>query len=549
MGTGRRILIWLCLLASACRVLGDGKLFPQVGFVRAETPSQRALIHWADGLQTLVIETTVQSQATNLAWILPLPAIPTSIRVVDPGLFPTLQTTFQARVEFGRSLLWIAGGMAVFGLLIFRWHREGKLPFSAFDYLLTLLVLMLCASLLLPALGHAKAGAAGLPEGTTLQILDERRAGVMDVATVTARKPEDLITWLRDGGFSAPETIIPIVRDYLSRGWVFATAKVSTTQPGPLAALHPIAFTFATPTPVYPMRLTGVGASSLKCDLYVFGPARARAPGWSVRYCARPNYSPTTNALTAPSGLRVRHAELARLVDRAPVATKLSRTLAGAAFDDDVELGWTAFRNAGQRAYTEAAAQTRALSAATIMLALGLLMARRAPRFRGLPIPWFHRSDLRALVAAGIVGVIAYGSLPRVELDAVKSLRRHPVYQAKNQILQWAMEAADTDSFRDLLHAERPISDPEFERARREFGTMTATLRYPIAWDSANWTLTNLFSSQRLRMESSPGNITLERTAQGMDVVWHDFDGYPALRTAIPKYEPPASTGAEATSP
>ncbi|MBL9136031.1 MAG: DUF2330 domain-containing protein [Verrucomicrobiales bacterium] len=543
-----RFLVLVCLYVWAGDARGDGKLFPPVGFTRAETPSQRALIHWADGLETLVVETTVRSQATNLAWILPLPSPPTSIRAVDPGLFPTLQTTFQARVEFSRSKAWIGGLVVAAFVLLWRWHQHGKLSIRLWDCLLVLVVLVFLSAMLLPALGKAKAGGQGPSVGSTVRLLGSVRAGVMDLATITAERPEDLIDWLHQRGFATPDAMTPVVRDYLAKGWVFVAAKVVAPEPNTLAALHPVAFTFPARSPVYPMRLTGIGGAPLTCDLYVFGPSRAKAQGWSVRYCSRPIYTPATNAMTAPDGLRIRHPELARLVAQSPVATKLSRTLVGSAFDHDIELAWESYRPAGQRAYTEPAAQSRAVSAGAAVLAVGLLLGRRAHHFRGLPIPWFHRHDRNALVAACLAGVIAYGCLPRVELDAVKTLRRYPVNYARNQLQQWALEAADTDPIQQVLHAAQPVSNQDWERARDELSTLLATLHYPIAWKMENWTLTNLFSSTRLRLESSPGNLTLERTAQGLELVWHDFDGYPALRCVVPKFDPPAPTDSNTKS-
>jgi len=53
---------------------------------------------------------------------------------------------------------------------------------------------------------------------------------------------------------------------------------------------HPIAFTFRSERPVYPMRLTGVENDRCDLELYVFGPERASARSLAVDYCGMPTF-------------------------------------------------------------------------------------------------------------------------------------------------------------------------------------------------------------------------------------------------------------------
>jgi len=77
----RRSLLcwWLCvasLFAMPLSLRADGKVFSQVTAVKTTTPDQRALVNFADGTETLVVETTFVGAGTNFAWVVPLPAAP-----------------------------------------------------------------------------------------------------------------------------------------------------------------------------------------------------------------------------------------------------------------------------------------------------------------------------------------------------------------------------------------------------------------------------------------------------------------------------------------
>src|SRR6185436_18744733 len=79
------LAVALCGIARA-----DGVVLPGVAVVKpVRTPDQRALVRFDGKTETLVIETTLQGEGRDFAWILPLPAVPT-IEASTTGLFPTL---------------------------------------------------------------------------------------------------------------------------------------------------------------------------------------------------------------------------------------------------------------------------------------------------------------------------------------------------------------------------------------------------------------------------------------------------------------------------
>jgi hypothetical protein len=114
----------VCFLIPLCAV-GDGGFIPQTAFEKVLIPDQRALIHFASGNETLVIDTAFKGGGTNFVWIIPVPSMP----VVEPaskGLFPTLHLLFQPKIVhdvFGFFRLEIILG-AIVGYVIWR-TRQG----------------------------------------------------------------------------------------------------------------------------------------------------------------------------------------------------------------------------------------------------------------------------------------------------------------------------------------------------------------------------------------------------------------------------------------
>lgn len=83
------LLLWLPLAA-----LADGKVFSRAIAVKTTIPDQRALIHYADGTETLVIETSFIGAGTNFAWVVPVPSTP-KVEAVSPALFQSLEFNFK----------------------------------------------------------------------------------------------------------------------------------------------------------------------------------------------------------------------------------------------------------------------------------------------------------------------------------------------------------------------------------------------------------------------------------------------------------------------
>ena len=218
----KRVLPILFLLLLPLTLFADGMVFrPTAIPTQVTIPDQRALIHFTNGIERLVIETRFTGAGTNFAWVVPLPSQP----VVEPastGVFPTLQYLFQPRVTHNvpRYYLGILGG---FGLLILMRMASR----AGWDALVVLMLLLLLAFLLLPALSGAKSrGGSATAPSPDVSILDRQLVGVFETTTLAASDPQALQTWLRENNFAVPTNAEPVIAGYIRSGWVFVAAKV-----------------------------------------------------------------------------------------------------------------------------------------------------------------------------------------------------------------------------------------------------------------------------------------------------------------------------------
>lgn len=327
--------------------MADGKVFAPIALpANVVIPDQRALIHFTNGTERLVIETRLTGSGPNFAWVVPLPEQPV-IEPASTGLFPTLQYLFRPNLVddvrryylailaaiwlgylslfvrptgkviwkdvaacalvagcAGLSVRAVPGGVvavAVFSVLILAVAcvRKGTEPAVSIAGLR--LVAAMLTAMFLPSLGKSKAGTMSQSTASEemVSILERKLVGVFETTTRSSRDPKALQEWLRENGFTVSTNSEPVIESYVKDGWVFVAAKLRRDQAQRATSTpHPLSFTFKTDRPVYPMRLTGVDNGPVSLELYVFGPERAAAPHFKAERCARPVYPEP-----APDGL------------------------------------------------------------------------------------------------------------------------------------------------------------------------------------------------------------------------------------------------------
>jgi hypothetical protein len=555
-----RFLALLALLLTTPSVWADGMVMHATA-VPAEVriPDQRALIHFTNGLERLVIETRFTGAGTNFAWVIPLPSPPV-IEEASTGLFPTLQCIFQPRLrhEVTRYLQLFLGLLA--GGYLLRFVRRGS-PINGWDVLaclgaglsvfgdnpvrasgsvsLFLALLYAVENVRIRRVSWLHTGAffvmilffgffliggslglgsrtAGIRSSSTptVSILDRKMVGVFETATIFSLDPLALQAWLKTNGFAAPASRDQAIASYVKDGWVFVAAKIRRDDPAlQTATPHPLSFTFKTGKAVYPMRLTGIDNGPVQVDLYVFGSGRAEAPHFKVARCTHPVYpklplhqgtaSVTWNDFSPkPESLRIAHPLLRKWVDGAPVATKLTACLSPADMRDDVWISWAPFSEKGTSVFSRQGACVYAANwgagviTATFLIALVFGLGRENRAKRLVGIVGL------STVFGMILTAVIYLLLPKTE---VRFVRGHGTP---------AMEI-----YRNLQLLPRAVSEETNVtdvRALLTNGWWTQYLKM------------NHLSGGLIHEEDSPGNYQLRQSSNRVECVIYDACGEPS---------------------
>jgi hypothetical protein len=499
-------VVWFLIVPPGA--YGDGCIIPPTAFAKVQIPDQRALIRYDQGMETLVIDTSFKGNGTNFAWIVPVPSAP-KVEIATTGLFPTLQTIFQPEIIHNvPPFYWLAIVIGAFLFTIFRKLRRGE---PLLGVLLGWLFALLFFSMLLPAglTAGVRASAAG-----QVNVIEKKRVGVYDTAVLSSRDGGALLDWLSKNGFVTPTNFIPAIHAYAKEGWFFVASKIkldaSLTDP---AKPSPLALTFKTERPVYPLRLTGIGNETCRIDLYVFGPGRAEIPSFAVERCAQPLYPATNENVWRPGleKLRIRHLGLRMLVDRSPVATKLTARLTSQQMKKDPYISWSPFHAKRLTFYSDHGAAVLATNFTVPFMAGAFLIIYW---FSGREGPYVQRIRKRCVMT--VCGAVLFW------LPIYLLLPKTPVIvqMMPERMNAWLHQGAIPTMLEKKAGSQGRNFTPDIAWVRNQLGEPAGS-RQELGPDSQ----TNFFTGQPWHEEDSPGNWTTRQTVEGIEYVWYDIDG------------------------
>ena len=136
---------------------------------------------------------------------------------------------------------------------------------SWFGFVLLLLLLLVVA---LPNFVRSR-GVSSVASADSVKVLTRQVVGIYDTTTLTSADGRALLHWLNRHGFHTPATALPVISDYSKQGWMFVAATINRDAPGiDSSRPHPLAFTFLSEKPVYPLRLTGVENTHCSIELF-----------------------------------------------------------------------------------------------------------------------------------------------------------------------------------------------------------------------------------------------------------------------------------------
>ncbi len=536
-GLGKWVLpVCLGILVCSGRASADGCFVAPTANVKITIPDQEALIHYRDGVETLVIETRFNAEGDRFAWLVPLPAMP-QIAPVTTGVFPTLRILFQPRVVHNIDAYYVAAILIAFPAICLLCRK-----YRVFLWYTALLFL---GSILLPSFGTAGSLGSATPTGAdSVKVHARQFVGSYEIATVSSEQPDALLKWLEVNGFVAPPRTQTAIAAYTSEGWVFAAIKLRRDKnDGTTSAPHPLAFTFPTSRAVYPLRLTGTHDGPCRIDLYVLGSQRASLPGFIVESCTKVAFGEPRNADDDNWGwfsefgdkLPVGHAGIKALVKDSSVATKLSVTLSPAGMSQDAWLNWEPFHAAEQVVYSRAGVFRILVNVVVILLCtIGVVLAAMHRVGRMSPSSGIRIAVRSTFISLAVSGV-AYGLWPKQEVR----LARSPDSYNADQHWDVASMLDDADA---LNPGETLTLDWVTSRLKTLLHNRTMVRYLSGAGD-------NLFTGEPMIEEDSPGNYRLRVGEKGAEYLWYDRWGaehviaLEALSKRMPPTSRPATTG------
>ena len=198
--------------------------------------SQKAVIWYEAGIETLILSTTFRGNAKDFGWLIPVPAKPEVDKASDE-LFTALEDLTRPKVDVDRGPLDIPLGIT--GL------EEKRLA----------------------------------PAGPT--VIETKEVDIFDIIVLDAKNQQGLTDWLSRNGYSYPADRDHIIKSYIEQNWYFVAVKVNSGALGfAQTALRdghatPLKITFPTSQIIYPIRLSGPGipvssSSDTKVAAYSF---------------------------------------------------------------------------------------------------------------------------------------------------------------------------------------------------------------------------------------------------------------------------------------
>jgi hypothetical protein len=417
----------------------------------------------------LVIETVFQGEGTNFAWVVPLPAAP-RIKPVGEDFFAGLRSVFQPKLvhPVHPYFAWI---LFVWGVGFLGWRCSKNEAVLAADLPLCLLLtvgtwvatksifiaaLALCLTVctrlfartpavfaLLTLVAIVFGAVLAFPPGPTMwglmqtmgiqymetfaqadegvRVISVQHAGVFESTTIQGTNAQGIIEWLEKNGYEPARNAEAAVRDYVRQGWVFVASKVRReAEESGYSAIHPLAFTFQTRSPVYPTRLTAVDNGPCRMDLYVFGNQRATAHHFHAERCDRVAMNGQRQEGHRGTWLRVSDPEVSDLIGASTVGTKLSATLTPKQMEKDAQIQWASlFRSQRAVVYSAAAAVTIALNVALPLGVAGWLALGASRGGWQVDERWIRHWRWRLIAVALGIGTAIFFLLPRVDIIAV----------------------------------------------------------------------------------------------------------------------------------
>jgi hypothetical protein len=231
----------VALLAAVAAALADGGMVAPPD-VAIEEFGQVAIIRHQDGTEQLAVASSFRSEATDFAWILPLPAEPV-VDSFDLALLNGLQ--YHCRP----------------------FYRSG----SGFG----------CAGDAVSELGRSS-------DSLGVEQLGQGVIGSYDYQVLRAAEPETLAAYLSGHGYELPGNAASVFGHYTAKNWqYFVVARLSDSAEYEYDRSVGIRLTFASDSAVYPLYISRLSSDYSAVALYVVADHRQMFSGSRLLFSGR----------------------------------------------------------------------------------------------------------------------------------------------------------------------------------------------------------------------------------------------------------------------
>ena len=511
---GRYVVVVGILSVLVCGyAFGDGCHFPVRGIKAVPAiESQRAVVVYRDGIETLVIESALYGDSEEFGWVIPLPARPEEFEVASSGFIDTLSLTTQPEVIHSLILL---PAVVVFSIVTLAWFmlvvfcRENKSK-SHFiiQFILLLLLVLLLLSVLMPSLG-----AGGYVAVKGVSVVESEEVGSFGLAVLEGVNAGAVNEWLEVNGFiGLDDRGLKIVEEYIAEGWCFVAARLKRSGYG-YGVPHPLSMRFASEEAVYPMKLTAMAESDVYLELFVIAESGVKTGGLKLEF--RETYEEAAEApkdtlneknlsgfVCADKWSAIGHPEASKYMWDGCVLSRLAGTIGAYEMDQDIVLEEAKESSYRRRYYSiKGALQSAVVYGLAVwcvlMIALTTINLKKIQKIDGWKVA-FKNIFFGCFIAGAIVGVYVFMWGEIVEVGGLS----RPV---------WLLDVRGRHDIEnvegELYSADEDFADMQVEEVRE----------YIEKYISAEG-IENRFSGKVITFEDSPGNFSVFEDGRGVVV-------------------------------
>lgn len=207
---------------------------------RMTVDRETSVVAWDGRTEQMLMRFTVDGNAPNAAWIMPVPSRAT-VELGDGSVFDELLTVIAPEHRKRHYF----------------WPRSDDWPLSSDS-------------------SGDMAGAPAPEAAAGVGVVGRERLGDFDVARLTATDPDALRGWLEENGFELPGGLARELRPYVEQKWEYVAVRLAPREKGAVlhGTLDPLRLSFASDRLIYPMRLSRLAKSSQSLGLFVLAPHR-----------------------------------------------------------------------------------------------------------------------------------------------------------------------------------------------------------------------------------------------------------------------------------